>query len=269
MLIREILCELDHGLMLFQVQLPDHEDASDNFLRSSLISTLYSFVSQIEEDTINALQMTKVTFMFRKRDDLIFMLALDSTINPARCEAELEYLIQKFFKTFPEAQWQGEVALNLRIFDTFKEEVKKHLVRLNTRLELGTMLLNGRLITDDDFLEREFEVLGSVVAQRLFQSYQLAEPIQQRQNVLVIVDKILDSLNGSHIEREATHYVLDCDVCLLCHSPSDCFFETFLNTILSHLHFKITISQYRRRRTLKWRNSGLNDESKAELMINV
>ncbi|UCG90571.1 MAG: hypothetical protein JSU57_02250 [Candidatus Heimdallarchaeota archaeon] len=245
--------------MLFQVQLPHHKSDSDSFLRSSLISALYSFVSQVEEDTINALQMAKVTFMFRKQNDLIFMLALDSTINPVWCEADFEYLIQEFFRTFPEVQWQGEVVLNLRIFDTFKEEVKKHLVRLNRRLELGIVLLNERLITDDEFLAKDLEVLGMVVAQRLLQSYQLREAIHQRRDILAIIDTILDSLNGSHIERQATQYILDCDVCLLCPSSSDCFFETFLDTLLTYFNFKQIISQYEKKRTLKWSSSSHNE----------
>ncbi|MFX1283114.1 MAG: hypothetical protein ACFFB5_05635 [Promethearchaeota archaeon] len=263
-MIREFLCVLDHGLMLFQVQLPHHESDSDSFLRSSLISALYSFVSQVEEDTINALQMAKVTFMFRKQNDLIFMLALDSTINPVWCEADFEYLIHEFFRNFPEIQWQDEIVLNLRIFDTFKDKVREHLVRLNTRLELGMVLQNERLISENDFLAKDLEDLGILVAQRLLQRFQLADAIQQRRDVLTIIDRILDSLNGNHIERRATQYSIDCDQCLLCSSSSDCFFETLLDTLLTYFHFKTTITQYGRKRALKWSTC---DHSDLELLI--
>lgn len=252
MLIREFLCVLDHGLMLFHVKFPYYEAETDDFLRSSLISALHSFVSQVEEDTIDALQMSKVTFMFRKREDLIFMLALDSTVNPTWCEIEFESLIQKFLTTFPEAQWQREIILNLRIFDDFKDMVEQQLFMFNKRIELGTILLNERLITDIEFLETGFEVLGSVVAQRLLQQnqYQLMNALEQEQNILLIVDEILDSLNGNHIQRESLNYILDCDSCLLCHTPSDCFFEAFLDTLLTHLHFETRVFQYGRSRTL-------------------
>ncbi|UCE13567.1 MAG: hypothetical protein JSV04_15485 [Candidatus Heimdallarchaeota archaeon] len=256
MLIREFLCVLDHGLMLFHIKFPHHEAETDDFLRSSLISALHSFVTQVEEDTIDALQMTNVTFMFKKRDELIFMLALDSAINPMWCEAEFESLIHEFLTTFPEAQWQREIILNLRIFDDFKDVVDHRLFMLNKRLELGTILLSERLITENDFLETDFEVLGSVVGQRLLQQrqFQFFDALQQEHNILIIVDEILDSLDGNHIHRETLSYRIECDTCLLCRTPSDCFFETFLDTLLTHLHFETKISLCGRSRTVSCKN---------------
>ena len=69
MLIREFLCVLEHGLMLFHVGHPQQEGSQDQFLRSNLISALYSFVTQVEDDTIDSLRMDKVTLLFRKQEE--------------------------------------------------------------------------------------------------------------------------------------------------------------------------------------------------------
>jgi len=83
MLIREFLCVLEHGLMLFHVGLSYSKDKSDLFLRSSLISALYSFATQVEDDTIDVLRMGKVSLLFNKQQELIFIMVLDSSIDPA------------------------------------------------------------------------------------------------------------------------------------------------------------------------------------------
>lgn len=131
MLIREFLCVLEHGLMLFHVGHSQQEGNPDQFLRSSLISALYSFANQVENDTIDALRMGKVTLMFKKQRELIFILVLDSSIYPIWCEEALTALLKEFFQRFPEVQWEQETVLDLQTFDSFKIVVAQRLQTLN------------------------------------------------------------------------------------------------------------------------------------------
>lgn len=108
LLIREFLCVLEHGLMLFHVGLSSSKDKPDLFLRSSLISALYSFATQVEDDTIDALRMGKVSLLFNKQQELIFIMVLDSAIDPAWCKHEIIELQRKFFTQFPSVQWQRQ-----------------------------------------------------------------------------------------------------------------------------------------------------------------
>ena len=243
MLIREFLCVLEHGLMLFHVGHPHQESKTDNFLRSSLISALYSFASQVENDSIDALRMGKVILMFKKQRKLIFILTLDSSVDPTWCEEELNDLLRVFFQRFPETQWEKETVLDLRTFDVFKTVVTQRLRTLNKRVELLKLLVDERLITKDKYPHHGFDCLGAVVAGRVLQKYHnnLVEAINRKIPTLPIVDKLIDWLEGSHITRTDTTYILNCNTCALCHAAPDCFFETFLETILPQLGYKMHV----------------------------
>ncbi len=160
MLIREFICVLEHGLMLFHVSHASDTKTSDKFLRSSLISALYSFATQVEEDTLETLQLGKVTFVFRKQDELIFILIVDTSVIPDWCAAELQYLQQEFFSTFPEVQWQHELVLDLRMFDEFRLIVQHRLSMLNKRVNLLRLLNDEHLLTEDDS-PQDFSGLGN------------------------------------------------------------------------------------------------------------
>ena len=240
MLIREFLCVLEHGLMLFHAGHPQLEGSHDQFLRSNLISALYSFVAQVEDDTIDSLCMDKVTLLFLKQDELIFILALDSSIDSAWCSDEFHHLVESFFQTFPEVQWQQETVLNLQTFDSFKILVKQRLLTLNKRVELLKLLLDERLISKNEYPHYGFDCLGAVVAGRLLQKYhyQIVDAIRQKNPTLPIADKLLDWLDVDHVARSDETYILDCGTCALCHGFTDCFFESFLETLLAPLGYE-------------------------------
>ena len=82
--------------------------------------------------------------------------------------------------------------------------------------------------------------LGMTVASRLLKKYhnQLVEAFSHQQDVLFVVDKLLDWLEGSYIAREDTTYFLDCKACGLCQGMSDCFFEPFLDLVLTQLGYE-------------------------------
>jgi hypothetical protein len=246
MLIREFLCVLEHGLMLFHVNHTsnEHSEQPDQFLRTNLISALYSFVSQVEGDTIDALRMGKVTLLFQKRSELIFILTLDSRIDASWCEADFQSLLNDFFQTFPEVQWQHTSVLDLRTFEPFKTLVRQHLQKLNRRLELLKLLLDERLITTDEYPSHSLDCLGTIVAGRLLQKYhsQVFEILSHNLPTLPLVDKFLDGLDEDHVVRTDSTYVFDCSACALCDTGVECFFEGLLESISMHLGCETHVS---------------------------
>ncbi|MFX1515324.1 MAG: hypothetical protein ACFFC6_03385 [Promethearchaeota archaeon] len=236
MLIREFLCVLEHGLMLFHVSHTSQEHP-DQFLRSNLISALYSFASQVEQDRIDALRMGKVTLLFQKQSELIFILTLDSSIDAKWCQADFQFLLDEFFRVFPEVHWQHTSVLDLRTFEPFKLLVKQFLNKVNRRLELLKLLLNERLITKDEYPFHSLDCLGTLVAGRLLQKYhsQVFETLSRNLPTLPLVDMFLDGLEEDHVVRTDTTYILDCD------TGVDSFFEAFLDTILRHLGYETRI----------------------------
>lgn len=116
-------------------------------------------------------------------------------------------------------------------------------------MTLLKLLLDERLITQDEYPRHGFECLGAIVAGRLLQKhhYNLVEAIRQQIPTLPIVDKLLDWLEGSHVARTNSTYILDCDTCALCHERVECFFEAFLDTILAPLgyeaHVQVTLRE--------------------------
>ncbi|MFX0207581.1 MAG: hypothetical protein ACFFDT_16460 [Candidatus Hodarchaeota archaeon] len=246
MLIREFLCVLEYGLMLFHVNNTSHEHSEqpDQFLRTNLISALYSFVSQVEGDTIDALCMGKVTLLFQKRSELIFILTLDSSIDANWCEVDFQNLLYEFFQAFPEVQWQHTSVLDLRTFEPFKTLARRHLRKLNRRLELLKLLLDERLISKDEYPSHSLDCLGTIVASRLLQKHhsQVIEILRRNLPTLPLVDKFLDGLDENHVIRTDNTYVLDRTTCDLCDTGIECFFEAFLESISMHLGCETHVS---------------------------
>jgi len=245
MLIREFLCVLEHGLMLFHVGLSSPKDEPDLFLRSSLISALYSFATQVEDDTIDVIQMGKVSLLFNKQQELIFILVLDVTIDPAWCKQEIIELQKEFFKQFPSVQWQQETVLDLSIYESYRELATTRLRILNKRVELLKLLLDEQLIKEEDYPQTGFDCLGNVVAGRLLEKYQnqLVTARTQSEEPLQIVDKFLNWLESSHVARSGMTYLLDCQTCALCQVETECFFLTFLETVLTYLGYDTVLRQ--------------------------
>ncbi len=245
MLIREFLCVLEHGLMLFHVGLFSSKDKPDLFLRSSLISALYSFVTQVEDGTIDVLRMGKVSLLFNKRQELIFIMVLDSSIDPAWCKQEIIVLQREFFKQFPSVQWQQETVLDLSLFESYRELATTRLRTLNKRVELLKLLLDEQLIKEEDYPQTGFDCLGNVVAGRLLEKHhnQLVAARTQSEGLLHIVDKFLNWLESSHVARSGMTYLLDCHTCARCQVETECFFLTFLETVLAYLGYDTVLQQ--------------------------
>ncbi|MHA2055953.1 MAG: hypothetical protein ACW99F_20480, partial [Candidatus Hodarchaeales archaeon] len=82
MIIREFLCIHESGTVLFHRKYQTG-DSTDIMLRSGLISALYNYAAEVENDAIDLLQMSKVTLFFKKREHpVLFVFFIESTINP-------------------------------------------------------------------------------------------------------------------------------------------------------------------------------------------
>lgn len=65
----------------------------------------------------------------------------------------------------------------------------------------------------------------------------------QSDGLLHIVDRFLNWLESSHVARSGMTYLLDCHTCALCQVETECFFLTFLETVLAYLGYDTVIRQ--------------------------
>lgn len=245
MLIREFLCLVEHQGMLFHLKYPPEDVSSDIIVRSSLISALYSFAAQVENDTLDSLKMEKETLLFKKSEGLIFVLFLDSSVNPDWFKVELDFIQLQFFKRYPEKEWLKDRLLNLSIFDTFKPFVNERLLFLNRKVSFIMLLIDEGLISEEDYQEKEMRALASIVAKKLMIKLQdqiLALKLHEK-DILNLVDKMVDYVEGTHIERTEGVYTLTCNICSICNNMSECFFEEFLDIILTHLGYETHVTR--------------------------
>ncbi|MFX0174244.1 MAG: hypothetical protein ACFE9L_20375 [Candidatus Hodarchaeota archaeon] len=242
--IREFLIVHEYGTVIFHRRY--YGESKDITIRSGLISAIYSFTAQVENDAIDILRMEKISLIFNKRDLLIFVVFLDSTINPEFCKNDIELLANQFFKRFPEVLWQTEI-IDLAKFAPFEENADKFFQDLNKKLELLIFLIDEGLMTEEEYFEYELASLGSMIGERLLERRydQFATALAQDQNtVLSQIDHILEQLGGEHIERfDMFNFIINCKNCFICaNNPNNCFYEGLLNSILTSLRIDYKIS---------------------------
>lgn len=242
--IREFLVVHEYGTVIFHRRY--YGESKDITIRSGLISAIYSFTAQVENDAIDILRMEKISLIFIKRDLLIFVVFLDSTVNPEFCKNDIDLLANLFFKRFPEVLWQTEI-INLSKFTPFKEDADKFFQDLNKKLELILFLIDEGLMSEEEYFEYELGSLGSMIGERLLERKydQFATALAQDQNtVLSQVDHVLEQLSGEHIERHNMfNFIINCENCFICNNnPSNCFYEGLLNSILTSLRIEYEIS---------------------------
>lgn len=242
MIVREVLVVHEYGTVIFHRRYS--KSSQDIVLKSGLISALYNFAQEVEGDAIDVIRMEKVSMLFKKRDLLIFVLFFESTVNPGWCKREINLLANRFFQDFPEVLWNTEI-VDLTMFMTFKAEADRVLTALNNKLELILYLIEEGLLTEEEFQEQNFHVLGQMVGTRLMDKAhnQFTYVLRQgKEFVFAQVDLILDLLSASHIERNGWRYTLDCNRCFLCKDQNDCFFTGVLGQFLAKLNLDTKIS---------------------------
>ncbi|MFX0152425.1 MAG: hypothetical protein ACFFAJ_16680, partial [Candidatus Hodarchaeota archaeon] len=217
--IREFLIVHEYGTVIFHRRY--YGESKDITIRSGLISAIYNFTVQVENDAIDILRMEKISLIFIKRDLLIFVVFLDSTVNPEFCKNDIEFLANQFFKRFPEVLWQTEI-INLAKFSPFETDADKFFQDLNKKLELFIFLIDEELMSEEEYFEYELGSLGSMIGERLLEKKydHFATALAQDQNtVLSQIDHILEQLNGEHIERfDMFNFIIDCKTCFICNN---------------------------------------------------
>ncbi len=232
-MIHEFFVILESGALLFHRQYRS-SDNTDVALRAGYISALHSFIATVEHDSIDFIQMKKTSVVFKKTENFIFVLFVDSTISPALCRDEFRALQEKFFECFPEILWNHEI-INLTMFKPFTQEADLILLPLGKKLEFVSLLLSDGLISENDFLDNDFESLGSIVGTKLLEkTNEQFSFMASQEEFLENVDYLLERFERTHIERKETLYQLDCVKCTLCLTErTNCFFEGFISVVLS------------------------------------
>lgn len=249
MFIREFLIVHEYGTVIFHKRYFRVDSEKDIVIRSGLISALFNFAKEVENDAIDVLQMEKVTLLFKKRESLIFVLFLDSELDPSWCRGDIENLVEHFYQRFPEILWQTEI-VNLAQFAPFEKDADLLIGILNKKLELIVFLFDEGLVTEEEFLNNDLNNIGAIVGTRLLEvNYDLF--IHSRtlghDHIYSQIDNLLIKLNGEHVERELEKkYVIDCGECFMCDKTNNqkyCFFEGFLETLISALRLSIEVSR--------------------------
>jgi hypothetical protein len=249
-LIREFLCIHEYGTVVYHRKYQHHGESTDIILRSGLISALYNFAAETEKDSIDFLRMEKVQLFFKKKELLLFVLFIDSSINPnlvKTCEFNFNLLQKTFFKRFPEIQWQREI-INLAVFESFNKDADQILSAFGKKLDLLKFLNDDGLVLEKDFVGMNIGSLGSKVGKKILERNHdhLAHALTQNTEfALKEIDNILALLNGANIERSDYNYILNCAFCYLCdNEETECFFKELLTTIFVSLNLdsKITMN---------------------------
>lgn len=248
MLIREFLCIHEYGTVVYHRKYQHHGESTDIILRSGLISALYNFATETEKDSIDFLRMEKVQLFFKKKELLLFVLFIDSSISPnlvKKCEDNFNQLQETFFNRFPEIQWQREI-INLAVFDSFNDDADQIISTFTRKLDLLKFLNDTGLVLEEDILDMNIELLGSKVGKKILERNQdhLTHALSQNKEfALKEIDNILVLLDGEHIERYENHYFLNCNLCYFCNKKEiECFFKELLTTISVSLNLDLEIT---------------------------
>lgn len=244
MIIREFLVLHEHGTVVFHRNYHRVDESQDIILRSGLISALYTFAAQVEHDAIDKLQMEKVTLLFKRKENLIFIIFLDSQIHPEILENEITNIQKTFLKIYPELTWRREI-VNIAQFKTFNETIDNILLPLNNKLELLYSFINEELITEEESKNYIFSDLGPLIAKRILEKFYdnlLFSKEEGEDAVLIQVDNLIEMLGGENIERKSKSYFLNCEICKLCNpKKEECFFESLIREILESLNLEVSI----------------------------
>jgi hypothetical protein len=235
----------ESGTVIFHRKYQQSGDSKDIILRSGLISALYSFAKQVEKDALDSIRMEKVTLFFKKRSEYLFVLFLDSRVNPTWLRKDMSTIQNRFFERYPEIQWHKQV-VNLSMFNSFKEEADKIVLPINNKMNLILFLIDEALITEEDYVEMDLETIGSIIGSRIVERNHdiFVEAIEQDYNhVLERVDEVLEILGGEYIERNEKEYTFLCHNCMMCDitKTRDCFIEGVLESVISTLSLDLHI----------------------------
>ena len=165
MIIREFLIIHESGTVLFHRKYQTG-NSTDIILRSGLISALYNYATEVEDDAIDILQMSKVSLFFKKREQpLLFVFFIESEVNPLWCEEEINILIERFFQKYPEVIWKREI-LDLSTFYSFDDIADEVLLALGKKIDLLLFLIEDGLLLEEEYLQEELPSLGRKVGMR-------------------------------------------------------------------------------------------------------
>ena len=239
MIIREFLCIHESGTVLFHRKYQTGS-STDIILRSGLISALYNYATEVENDAIDVLQMSKVSLFFKKRKQpILFVFFIESTINPAWCEQEINQLIERFFKRFPELIWKRDI-IDLTVFENFNADSDEILLALGKKIDLLLFLIGDGLLTEEEYLQEGLGSMGRKIGIRFLEKHHnsFEEAIAKGKNfILAQIDYLLNQLDGEIVKREDDSYIIRCFDCSLCEPDQEgCFYEEFLNSLLGPLH---------------------------------
>ncbi len=236
MTLKELFILKDSGLLLFHHRFSGEEE-KDPTLTSGLLAAVFHFAQQVEQDTIDFIRMRKVAFIFRRSKGLLFVISLDSQVNPLLFEEALPIIEHKFLRQFPDATLDH--LPNMAEYDPFREELTSFLkpLEMKARLVNETAWMLG--IREEQLIEWTLEDIALAVMHKVLITR--GEILQKRLHAGTdeIKDVAEEIIHGLGLPARFLKIYPPSDVQVSCgkhrpckNNPRDCFCRSVFLSIL-------------------------------------
>ncbi len=240
MILKELFVIKDSGLLLFHHRFSGRNE-KDPTLTSGLLAAVFHFAQQVEQDTIDFIRMRKVSFIFRRSKGLLFVMSLDTQINPLLFEETLPVIERKFLQRFPEAT--SDNLPNMADYDPFREEITSFLkpVEMKARLVNEAAWMLG--IREEQLMEWSLEDIALAIMHKLLTTKGDLLQEQLNANSDDVKDVAEDIIHGMGLPARflkiyPPEYVqVSCGQYRPCkNNPSDCFCRSVFLSMLELIH---------------------------------
>jgi hypothetical protein len=212
-------------------------------LQANLVSALVSFTTQVKEDTIESIRMSREQMFFRRQKEIIFILVVDSEVRSKWVERPLAEIHDDFCKQFPSVLLtRGEsLVFDVTQFDPFKTQAAAKFNRLDAQLNLLLLLIEENLITEDEVQDVDPLEWTILVSGRLLKQSSMYRRSWKIRHRLQLVDLLLERIESNFISRIENEFTLDCVNCGVCEDHFHCFYFEILETLLTHLNIEYDV----------------------------
>ncbi|MFW9779232.1 MAG: hypothetical protein ACFFE8_10295 [Candidatus Heimdallarchaeota archaeon] len=241
--IKALIGIIEHGGLLFHLTFPDIDPPPSAILQANLVSALVSFTTQVKEDTLESIRMSREQMFFRRQEGIIFILVVDSKVKYNWVAKPLADIHETFCRQFPSVLLTcGEsLVFDVTQFDPFKIQAAARFNLLDAHLNLLLLLLDETLIKEEEVQDLDPLEWTSIVSGRLLKQNSLYGRSWKTIHRLQLVELLLERIESYHISRVDREFTLNCAECRLCENQFDCFYLEILETLLSHLHIEYEV----------------------------
>ncbi|MFW9855021.1 MAG: hypothetical protein ACFFFG_08160 [Candidatus Thorarchaeota archaeon] len=241
--IKALIGIIEHGGLLFHLAFPDIDPPPSAILQANLVSALVSFTTQVKEDTIESIYMSREKMFFRRQEGIIFILVVDSEVRSKWVERPLAEIHETFCRQFPSVllTCSESLVFDVTQLDPFKMQAAAKLSLLDAHLNLLSLLVDEKLITEDEVQDIDPLEWTSTVSARLLKQSSTYGRSWKTLHRLQLVDLLLERIESNHVSRNENDFTLNCAECKLCEKHLYCFYTEILEILLTHLNIEYDV----------------------------